>query len=67
MTQDIERRLTEHNAGKSKFTSGHVPWILVHTEKCHDTIAARKREQYLKSATGKRFIQTILKADSLPD
>jgi predicted GIY-YIG superfamily endonuclease len=23
MTEDLERRLKEHNTGKSKFTSGH--------------------------------------------
>jgi putative endonuclease len=60
MTQDIDRRLNEHNAGKSKFTSGHIPWIIVYKENFTDSIEARKREKYLKSAAGKRFLQTKL-------
>jgi putative endonuclease len=68
MTQNIERRLAEHNAGKSKFTSGHTPWILVYSENVNDTTAARTREKYLKSAAGKRFLKLHLKdAGSLPD
>ena len=60
MTQDVERRLVEHNAGKSKFTSGHLPWIIIYSETCSDAIEARKREKYLKSAAEKRFLQTKL-------
>ena len=67
MTQDIERRIAEHNAGKSKFTSGHIPWVVLYKEPCPDSTSARKREKYLKSAAGKRFIQKILQAGSLPD
>lgn len=67
MTQNIERRLLEHNSGKSKFTSGHTPWQLVYTEAANDTDQARTREKYLKSAAGKRHIIKILNAGSLPD
>ena len=28
-SSDVERRLSEHNAGKSRFTSGKGPWKLV--------------------------------------
>gem|GEM_PF-1562811 len=35
MSQDIDRRLAEHNSGKSKFTSGHLPWKLVYSEVCN--------------------------------
>ena len=56
MTENIERRLSEHNSGKSKFTSGHVPWELVYVEAAESALDARSREKYLKSAAGKRFL-----------
>jgi putative endonuclease len=56
MTEDLERRLKEHNAGKSKFTSGHRPWELIYFEEAETAPEARIREKYLKSAAGKRFL-----------
>ena len=57
MSQHVDSRLKEHNSGKSKFTSGHMPWILVYSEQVGDSSAARVREKYLKSAAGKRFMR----------
>jgi len=59
MTQDVAARLKEHNAGKSKFTSGYGPWKLVYSEEYPDRESARKREKYLKSAAGRRFIKKV--------
>lgn len=57
MAIDVERRLDEHNKGKSKFTSGHVPWELIYQETIGIAIEARKREKYLKSSAGKQFLK----------
>ena len=57
MAEDEIERLAEHNAGKSKFTSGFGPWVLIYTEVHPDWESARKREKYLKSAAGRRFIK----------
>jgi len=43
-TENIERRLKEHNSGKTKSTKGYVPWNLVHTEEVTERSLARKRE-----------------------
>ncbi|HYC87062.1 MAG TPA: GIY-YIG nuclease family protein [Chryseosolibacter sp.] len=68
ITQHLERRIHEHNDGKSKFTSGHMPWRLIYFEELPDTQSARDREKYLKSAAGKRFLKKFLgSAGSLPD
>ncbi|MDW8331565.1 MAG: GIY-YIG nuclease family protein [Cyclobacteriaceae bacterium] len=67
MSSDVSRRLEEHNSGKSKYTSGHRPWKLVYTEQAGSAIEARKREKYLKSAAGKRFLKAKIAAGSLPD
>jgi predicted GIY-YIG superfamily endonuclease len=65
---DFTKRLKEHNAGKNRFTKGHLPWKIIYSE-CHsDWQAARDREKYLKSAAGKRWLQKKLgSAGSLPD
>ena len=34
MTKDVEIRLKEHNAGKSKYTKSYRPWKLVYKEEC---------------------------------
>jgi putative endonuclease len=68
ITQDLSRRIHEHNSGKSKFTSGHVPWNSIYHECLGNTREARIREKYLKSAAGKRYLAKVLSAaGSLPD
>ncbi|HEY3429854.1 MAG TPA: GIY-YIG nuclease family protein [Cyclobacteriaceae bacterium] len=67
MTKDVNQRLAQHNAGKSKFTSGHIPWELIYQENYPTSVEARAREKYLKSAAGKRFLDKKLDAGSLPN
>ena len=57
MSQNIERRLKEHNSGKTKSTKGYRPWILLYFEEYDDRTIARKREKYLKSGYGKMWIK----------
>ncbi len=57
MTVNVERRVKEHNSGKTKSTKGYRPWILFFYEEFEDRIQARKREKYLKSGIGKEFIK----------
>ena len=59
-TNNLDRRLKEHNEGKSKFTSKYVPWKIIYTEIFSSTILAREREKYLKSAAGRKIIKAIL-------
>ena len=67
-TENLTRRLAEHNSGKSKFTSGYLPWKVIYTEDVSDRLEARKREKYLKTAAGKRFLKHKLEGGgSLPD
>ena len=60
ITQNILRRLNEHNAGKSKFTSGFVPWRVIHVEAFGSMKEARVREKYFKTGAGRRFIKKSL-------
>jgi putative endonuclease len=47
-TQDVERRLEQHNAGKgARFTRGRA-WVLLHAERCASRRHALRREWQLK-------------------
>ncbi len=60
MTNDLARRLSEHNNGRTKTTSVMIDLRVVYAEKADDRTSARKRELYLKSAAGRRFLKNIL-------
>lgn len=59
-TNNIDRRVREHNLGKSKFTRIYKPWEIVYTEEFSSEEEAIRREKYFKSAAGRRFIKKIL-------
>ncbi len=61
ITNDLERRLREHNAGHlgTISTRRRGPFKLVHHETAVDGLAARKREKFLKSGEGRRFLEKI--------
>ena len=47
-TNDLRRRVKEHNSGCSSFTKKHLPWKLVYYEAYCSEKDARIREQKLK-------------------
>ena len=50
ITDDLERRLAAHRAGKgAKYTRGRGPLILEYVEKCDDRSHALKRELAVKA------------------
>ncbi len=57
MSKNVDKRLLEHNAGKTRSTKAYRPWKIIHTEIHLDRIAARKREKYLKSGFGKMWLK----------
>lgn len=59
-TDNLERRINEHNSGKTKSTKAFLPWKLVYQEAVSNREKARKREKYLKSGIGRDFLKTIL-------
>jgi putative endonuclease len=59
-SSDINKRLIEHNSGKSKFTKGGIPWRLIYSEQFDTNSEARKREIFLKSGNGRKFLDSIL-------
>jgi len=60
-TNNLDRRIEEHNSGKVTSTRNRKPFVLVYYEACLNEHDARVREQYLKTAWGKRYIKNRLK------
>ncbi len=61
ITNNLERRLKEHNSGKSKFTKSYIPWEMVYSEKILNREFARDKEKYFKSAAGRKRIKELIK------
>jgi len=60
VSNNLQRRIKEHKKGGTRTTSRMSGISLVYTEKFDTFEQARKRELYLKSAAGRRFLKKIL-------
>ena len=60
-TDDVYRRLNEHNSGKCRYTRGRRPWQLICKEKYSTRREAMRREKFLKSGQGRNYIDSLLK------
>jgi len=54
------KRLQKHNSGSNKFTKRNGPFKLVYKENYPTKTEARKRENFLKSGIGRKFLDEIL-------
>jgi putative endonuclease len=59
-TIDLDKRIQEHNNGKTKSTKGFRPWVLVYKEIVETRELARSREKFLKSGIGKKIIKEYI-------
>jgi putative endonuclease len=57
---DIMKRVSEHNKGMVPSTRARIPFELVYWEGCLNQQDATRREKYLKTAWGKRYIKNRL-------
>jgi putative endonuclease len=60
-TNDLKRRVNDHEAGKVKSTVDRRPLSLIYYEACMNETDARNRERYLKSGMGKKYLKNRLK------
>ena len=56
-TNDLKRRLKEHNQKLNFSTKRYVPWKLIYYEACLNENDAKRREKYLKTSTGRRMFR----------
>jgi putative endonuclease len=59
ITNNIERRLKQHNNGYNKNTKFYRPFKLILTEKFKNYKDARGREIFLKSGAGRKFLDNL--------
>jgi len=60
ITINTQERLKRHNWGTQKYTKKYRPWVIIYQEEYKSMAAARKREKYLKSAAGRRWMKKVL-------
>ncbi len=60
---NVKRRFIEHNNGKVRSTKAYVPYEIVYEEKHETRLAARRREEYFKTTSGRRVVKNLLKAE----
>ena len=57
LTNNLERRIDEHNKGYNKTTKPYRPFTLIHSEIFETRSQARIKEKYFKSGIGREFIK----------
>ena len=73
LTNNLKKRVAEHNAHKSSWTSGFGPWQLIYYESYLSWRDAEAREQRLKNngkgfaELKKRLVQSIYEAKKVLD
>ena len=60
-TENLRKRLQEHNRGLNFSTKPFKPWKLIHYEAYLNEKDARRREKYLKTSQGSRLLKRMLK------
>lgn len=57
MSEDVEKRLKEHNSGKVKSTKAFKPWKVFFFESFDTKVEARNQEKFYKSGVGRKMIR----------
>ena len=60
MTNNLERRLKEHNQRENRSTKAYAPFTLIYSEAFDSRLTARAKEKYLKSGVGKAFLKGLI-------
>lgn len=59
VTDDINKRLAAHNAGRVKASRPYRPYNIIHTETFGTLKEARQKEKFYKSTTGRRRLKEM--------
>jgi putative endonuclease len=60
-SEDLIKRLKEHNASQCRSTKGYRPWELVYEEEVPTLQEALKLEKYYKTGSGKEKLKNKIK------
>jgi putative endonuclease len=59
-TNNLTRRLSEHNSGQTKSTRSGKPWILVYTDEFNSKLEANKEEIKIKKMKSRKYIESLI-------
>lgn len=60
-TNNLKRRVEEHNQGLNQSTKAYKPWKLIYYESHTNRDDARRREKYLKTTAGRQALRKMLR------
>jgi putative endonuclease len=58
-TSDLNKRISAHISGDSRYTKNRGPWVLAHKESFATRSEAIIRERYLKTGKGREFLNNL--------
>jgi putative endonuclease len=58
-SKSTKEKLIEHNSGTNTFTRQNKPFVLIYSEEMESKNEALKREKFLKSGQGRKFLDNI--------
>jgi len=58
-SKSVQERFLEHNSGKNTFTRQNKPFMLIYSEEYKIKEEAMKRERFLKSGQGRKFLDNL--------
>ena len=61
LTNNVEKRIRQHNIGSVRSTKARRPFLLIHSEAFATRKEAADREKFLKSGVGRAQIQQLLR------
>ena len=59
VTDNVDKRLGEHNAGRVKSSNPYRPYKVIYTKSFETLSEARQKEKFYKSATGRRRLKEM--------
>ncbi len=59
-TENLSKRIKEHNYGKVKSTKAYLPYELVYYETFENKTEARKRELFFKTGIGRKIVKELI-------
>ena len=63
-TNDLKRRVNEHNNHHTPSTRGGEPWVLKYYEPYETKSEARKRERQVKAKKSRRYLEYLIERGS---
>ena len=61
LCEDLDKRMSKHSDGFSRYTSSKRPWRLVYFEMFESRTEALKRETQIKKMKSRRFIEELVR------